>query len=103
MKKLVILVLLVSFCGGDSETSAVEGASNTSTTFTTSSSTTSSSTTTTSTTTTTKVLQAPAMKFELCDDEIDPTKNETWAYEVQIINFNSKIKAIECCYQNDRY
>ena len=52
----------------------------------------SSSTTTTSTTTTTKVLQAPAMKFELNDEIL---KNETWAYEVQIINFNSKIKAIE--------
>ena len=51
--------------------------------------------TTTTSTTTTKVLQAPAMKFELCDDEIDPTKNERWVFGVQIMNFNSKIKAIE--------
>lgn len=100
MKKLFILILSVlTACGGSSETATVED------TTTTSSSTTSSSTSTTttsSTTTTTKVLQAPAMKFELCDDELDPTQTDTWAYEVRIMNLNSKIKALQyVLYFND--
>lgn len=103
MKKLLILLLFVSFCGGSSETATVEDTTTTSSSSTsTSTSTTSSSTTTSSTTTTTKVAQAPAMKFELCDEELNPTETDTWAYEVRIMNLNSKIKAIQyVLYFND--
>jgi len=96
MRKLLILLLLVSFCGGSSETVSVEDTTTTSSSSTsTSTSTTSSSTTTSSTTTTTKVPQAPVMRLDLCSDELNPTETENWAYEVEITNFNSKIKAIE--------
>jgi hypothetical protein len=96
MRKLLILLLLVSFCGGSSETATVEDTTTTSSSSTsTSTSTTSSSTTTSSTTTTVKVPQAPALRLDLCSDELNPTETENWAYEIEIINFNSKIKAIE--------
>ena len=100
MKKILIVLLLVSFCGGSSETATVEETTTTSTSSTTTELTT--TTTTQPTTTTTKVPQAPALKLDLCNEVLNPTETETWEYEIEIINFNSRIKAIEyVLYFND--
>lgn len=98
MRKLIVLLLFIAFCGGATE----ETVDQVETTTTSSSSSTSTTTTSTSTTTTTKVPKAPSMKIELCDNQLDPTQTDTWAYEIQVINFNSKVKALEyVLYFND--
>ena len=94
-KKTLILLLLISFCGGSSETATVEDTTTTSTSSTSTSTSTTSSSTTSSTTTTVKVPQAPVVELSECYEELNPTETDKWSYEVTILNRNSKIKALQ--------
>ena len=101
MKKFVIFLLFVSFCGGSSETAIVEEPTTTSTSTTTTEPTTT-TTTQPTTTTTAKVPQAPALINEICNETLNPLETTKWEYEVQIVNFNSKVVSVDwVVYLND--
>tara|TARA_Y100001958_G_C20940996_1_gene347415 strand:- start:75 stop:593 length:519 start_codon:yes stop_codon:yes gene_type:complete len=98
MKKLIVLFLIFSFCGGSSETITVEDTTTSSTTT---------SSTSTSTSTTTKVSSTRILNISIYDDSTtdpyslvnieikSPTYNKTWEPDLEYGSDKLKFSPIE--------